>query len=125
MKFTGKVKVWLTSSYTSYEDFERMYERGEFDVLASCFHYTNLDMAGKDSWVLVGTSEITVELFSKEHIVEEKIDSMRAEIQAIRAVAQMKVEQLEEKIQSMLALPNPSQTKGDEDEDGPHSSHSY
>ena len=114
MKFTGKVKVWLTNGYTTYEDFERLYAEGKFDELASGFHYTNLDMCGQEHWTFVGTSEITVDLISKEQIVEGKIESMRAEIQTIKAVAQRSVEILEEQIQSMLALPNPSQTQEDD-----------
>ena len=112
MKFTGEVKVWLTNSWTSYEDLVKLHAEGEVDALASRFSYTNHDMSSADGWSLVGTATVEVTLKSRSEIVEAKVDALKTEIQLTKAKAQQHVEQLEEKIQSLLALPN-LPTEGD------------
>jgi hypothetical protein len=42
----------------------------------------------------------------RRDITSDVIESMRTEIQTIRAESEMKVQQIEERIQSLLALPN-------------------
>lgn len=50
--------------------------------------------------------EITFKIKPKEETVNQAIEGLRREIEKIRAAAEVKCNQIESKIQNLLALPN-------------------
>jgi hypothetical protein len=62
------------------------------------------DMA--DYTCIAGPVTVTFEVKDKSEVINTAVESMRNEIQKVRAEAEVKCNAIEEKIQSMLALPN-------------------
>jgi hypothetical protein len=57
-------------------------------------------------YIQIGPPVTVTFKLDKRDITSDVIESMRTEIQTIRAESEMKVQQIEERIQSLLALPN-------------------
>ena len=72
-------------------------------VSLNSLFFTNVEM--KD-YTRVGTAEIVVTFFEPGEVVKNKVEALRAELQTVRAEAQLKALQLEEKIQQLLAIGN-------------------
>lgn len=104
---TGKTKVWLTNNWDTLDYLHKLVEAGKSDEVVGRMSYTNADMIGIDGWTQVGTADITVHLFDEEVIREGKVDSLKKEIQQVKAKAQREVEILEDRLQQLLALPSP------------------
>ena len=59
-----------------------------------------------DSFLIAEPIEITFKMRPREDATKEAVEGLRREIEKVRAAANIKCNQIEEKIQSLLALPN-------------------
>lgn len=99
-KVTGKVSVWLPS-YAGPEVFER--EKDQLVVEGVSLCGIDLDMTDC-GYTRVGVATVTFECPSKRDLIDNKAQSLRAEIQKTRADAEVKVNALTEKLNKLLAL---------------------
>ena len=60
----------------------------------------------EDYVCIAGPVTVTFEVNDKNKIIKDVVESLRNEIQKVRAEAEVRCGAIEEKIQSMLALPN-------------------
>lgn len=111
LKIVGEVNVWSTGDWITPEYLQEMIANGESDRAVAMLSYSNADMTGYDGWAHFGRAKVEVVLFPRNVIVENKVESLKAEIQKKRAETQKEVEKLEERIQQLLALPNPNPNK--------------
>ncbi len=56
-------------------------------------------------YTTIGSAEVTFKIKQKAEITDEIVDRLRDESQKIRADAQVECERIEQKIQTLLALP--------------------
>ena len=62
-------------------------------------------LSGSDQYVLIGTSEpITITFIGRDELVTRHVAALRAEKQHLLAESQQQVEQIEQQIQSLLAI---------------------
>ena len=73
-------------------------------VVLRSIHLSPHENMANHGWTRVGTARVEVTLVGKDVMVENKIESLKAEKQKILADAQLKVTQIEEKIQNLLAI---------------------
>jgi len=73
------------------------------DQLVEETMFTQLDMAN-NGYTKLGTATIEFELIDRNTMIDNKIVSLRAELQGVKAEAQVKVQKLEEQLQSLLAI---------------------
>lgn len=117
LKIVGEVNVWSSGDWITPEYLQGLIADGESDRVVAMLSYSNADMTGYDGWARFGRAKVEVTLFPRDVIVENKVESLKAEIQKKRAETQKEVEKLEERIQQLLALPNPNKaTNGVESE---------
>jgi len=96
---TATVGAWLTNSeYYGPDDLNKTPEHA-IHSLSFVAH----DMT-RSGWTRVGDAEITITLVDEKTLIGNKVDSLRNEQQAVRAEAQMKDNELESKIQKLLAI---------------------
>lgn len=67
------------------------------------FLYTNADMT-KHGYTHIGTGEINNIFFTRDAIQERAIDSLKAQVQKVKADAEQQVTKLNDKIQQLLAI---------------------
>lgn len=106
MKFTASTPAWVTNDWTDPKDIPKLIADGREDYAASLLSYTTSDMSGVPGWARVGTAELTVSMFDDKVLVEKKIEALKDEIKMVKAETHQKVTTLEEKLQTLLALPN-------------------
>jgi hypothetical protein len=68
----------------------------------------------EDGYVCLTETEITVDV-PQEDPVPRVIECLRSAQQAVRAKAELQSQEIEEKIQSLLALPNPEAEENTDD----------
>ena len=96
------VALWLTETYIEYAA----------EILADPQRTAALTTSGPEQkmgefgWLRVGDGILRCQLVDPADIVNGQVDALRQQIQTARAEAQRKVEQLEDAIQKLLALPN-------------------
>ena len=97
------VAVWLSDSYAA----QAAHIVIDSKRLANCCSITStsLDMS-EYGWLRIGSAQIIFDVSDPAELVENQVELLRRQIQTTRAEAQHKVEQLEEQIQKLLALPN-------------------
>ena len=71
--------------------------------LVSATLLSNLDMS-THGYTKVGTASIEFNLIDRNEMIDNKIVSLRAELQGVKAEAQVKVQKLEDQLQSLLAI---------------------
>ena len=96
MKHTGTIGAWMTPYNTLTA------EQLRDEKCIRSLQYTEHNMAPE--WIKVGTAEITVTLATAADITNSAITALRAEQQTIRADAEVKAQQIEQRIQSLLAI---------------------
>ena len=96
MKHTGTITAWMTPYNTLNADQLRD------PKCVQQLSYSHHNMA--PAWVKVGTAEITVTLETDANITNGAITALRAEQQQVRADAEMKAQQIERRIQTLLAI---------------------
>ena len=65
--------------------------------------FSNLDMA-KHGYTKIGTATIEFELIDRNKMIDNKVVALQAELQIVKADAQVKVQKLEDQLQSLLAI---------------------
>lgn len=100
MKITTTSPVWITSSCCLSPE-QILNPTGELLVGATSF--TDLDMS-KQGWTKIGMATIEFDLIDRNEMIENKVVALRAEMQTIKADAQVKVQKLEDQLQSLLAI---------------------
>jgi len=73
------------------------------DQLVEEVMFTQLNMADR-GYTKVGTATIEFDLIDRNTMIDNKIVSLRAELQTVKAEAQVTVQKLEEQLQSLLAI---------------------
>ena len=92
---TATVKAWHTSPEYAHEDDLKN---------PAALMYTNSDMRDM-GWLCVGDADITVRItVSREDLNASMCDTLRKQIEDIRAKAQREVNQLQERINILQAL---------------------
>ena len=100
MKVT--ITAWLTK-HSRLSPEEIVNATGE--QLVDAISFTNLDMSSQ-GYTKIGTATIEFDLIDRNEMIDNKIVSLRAELQGVKAEAQVKVQRLEEQLQSLLAIEN-------------------
>lgn len=95
----GTLIAWITSDWNA----EGAMSGDSKQVLQSV-HLTHIDGMESSGWVRAGTARVEVTLIDKTEMVENKVESLKAQKTSILAEAQMKVTQIEEQIQKLLAI---------------------
>jgi|TARA_R110002126_G_scaffold112816_2_gene251142 hypothetical protein len=96
----AKTIAWLSST-SNLSPEQILNDSG--DELASQVMLTKLDMA-KHGYTRIGTATIEFDLISNKEMIENKVVALQAEMQIIKADAQVKVQKLEDQLQSLLAI---------------------
>lgn len=74
-------------------------------VATSLGYTTNPDFdMGEHGWTKVGTATITLDLISRDTMLANKVDALRAEQKKVRAEAAMRANEIDGQIQSLLAI---------------------
>jgi hypothetical protein len=73
------------------------------EQLVDSVSFTNLDMAS-NGYTKIGTATIEFDLIDRNEMIDNKIVSLRAELQGVKADAQVKVQKLEDQLNSLLAI---------------------
>ena len=94
---TGKTKAWITQ----YTDPERL--KGNDEAVVGAIHISPADMKSS-GWTCVGEATVTIELVDENTLVANKVESLKKELQTVRAEAQRQVNDLEDKLQKLLAI---------------------
>ena len=76
------------------------------------FVYVSQYAERADYACIAGPIAVTYETNHREKNIKDAVESLRNEIQKVRAEAEVKCGAIEEKIQSMLALPNLEKSDG-------------
>lgn len=91
------IKAWLPS-YAN----PAVLQQGPLQIVRSvCF--TDLDMSTA-GFVCVGEADVTLRLHSRETTVMNAVEILRKQQEKVKANAQCEITQLEERIQSLLAI---------------------
>lgn len=69
------------------------------------FFFSNSDMSDI-GYALIGMGEIECSFFTRAEIQNNAVEALKVEIQDVRAKAEKKVTELQEKIQQLLAITN-------------------
>jgi len=96
MKHTGTITAWMTPYNLLNADQLRD------PKCVQQLSYSHHNMAPE--WVKVGTAEVTVTLETDANITNGAITALRAEQQQVRADAEVKAQQIEQRIQTLLAI---------------------
>jgi hypothetical protein len=73
------------------------------DQLVEEVMFTQLNMAD-GGYTKVGTATIEFDLIDRNTMIDNKIVSLRAELQTVKSEAQVRVQKLEDQLQSLLAI---------------------
>lgn len=97
-KYTGTLNAFLTDSWTTLETLKE--SKNPVNYLS----YTLSDMTSAEGWTKIGTAEITVTLFDEKKIVVGMVESIDAQIQSTYAEAELKIKDLKQRKQELLAI---------------------
>lgn len=100
MKIAQEVTAWLSDNSPS--TLESLADPATLSLARFVYTDANMSTCG---WRRVGVAMITLELPSHDVMRDMAIDSLRAEITAVRANAQAMITHLEGRIANLLALP--------------------
>ena len=67
--------------------------------------FTNANM-NECGYTQVGTGEVNCSFFSRDEIQQGAVDSLKAQVQKVKAEAEKEVTKLNDKIQQLLAIEN-------------------
>jgi len=73
------------------------------DQLVEEVMFTQLDMA-KNGYTKVGVATIEFDLIDRNTMIDNKIVSLREELKGVKAEAHVKVQKLEDQLNSLLAI---------------------
>lgn len=102
----GAQRAWTTDSCSmTPSEMQSFIDQGKHEYLIGRLSFSNTDMS-RYGWVEVGEATIEVAFIPQDAVIEKLADGLREQISIVRAEAQSKVAQLEEKLSQLLALPN-------------------
>lgn len=93
----------LFVSLSDYSDPERLQGDDE-DEAVKTLTFTTYDMKGFKGYSKAGTATVTVTLDDPNELIENKAESIRAEIKMVRAESENAITRLTEKLNSLLAI---------------------
>ena len=96
-KFTKQMAVWISDSTDSAN-----LNAGSPDHHFNLFSPTT-DMSAY-GYIRAGSAEVEITMFEHDDIVVSAVESLRKQVQTVRADAEMKSRVLEDKIQQLLAI---------------------
>jgi len=96
-----KITVTTTAWLTKYGDPESLFRKDCASIDGLAFSKNDMTSCG---WSKVGPAKITVEVPDMDALVTYKIEALRAEVKSIRADAEVRAGDIEEKIQKLLAI---------------------
>lgn len=73
------------------------------DIAKDLLYSTN-DMSGSNGYIVVGKGTVTVELYTPNDVAASQVQSLREQVKAVQAEAQLKVNRLEDQIRNLQAL---------------------
>ena len=73
------------------------------DQLVRAAMFIDLDMTDH-GYTKIGTATIEFDLIDRNEMIDNKVAALRAELQGVKAEAQVKVQKLEDQLQSLLAI---------------------
>lgn len=97
-KYTGTLNAFITNPWTTLATLAQ--EENPLNLLA----YTASEMTYAEDWTKIGTAEITVTLFDEKKIVAGMVESIDTQIQSTYAEAELKIKELKQKRQELLAI---------------------
>ena len=100
MKLTSTATAWITS-HCRLSPEQILNPTG--DQLLRDVAFTDLDMS-THGYTKIGTATIEFDLIDRNEMIDNKVVALRAEMQTIKADAQVKVQKLEDQLQSLLAI---------------------
>ncbi len=100
MKVTSTSSVWITSRCNLTP--EQILNPVGGQLLREAV-FIELDMTDH-GYTKIGTATIEFDLIDRDELIDNKIVSLRAELQGVKAEAQVKVQKLEDQLQSLLAI---------------------
>lgn len=101
MNFKITTQAWVTEF--DQDTFVNGKLNNNHNEILTSIRFTNLDMTVA-GWTTVGTAEIEVTLHDDDKVKENLIESLQEQKKTIMAQTQVKLNQIEEKIQSLLAI---------------------
>lgn len=98
MKFKSTAGVYVNAAYgpDAVADVEK-----SRSLSGLCITPADMSSVG---YTKIGEADIEVTLFSKEIVIRDSVDTLRKEQSKVRAEAESKVQHIEDRIQSMLAI---------------------
>jgi hypothetical protein len=100
MKITTTTTVWITPQCRLSSE-QILNPTGEQLVNAAAFTNTDISSVG---YTKIGTASIEFDLIDRDELIKNKADALRAELQGVKADAQVKVQKLEDQLQRLLAI---------------------
>jgi hypothetical protein len=94
-------QVWLSSSAQLYMKSADMTDPDN----SRWFSYHDEDMS-HHGYILIGNAEIEIELLTPAEINNGAVEALKAQVQEVRAKAEKEVNQLQDKINQLLAIEN-------------------
>jgi hypothetical protein len=93
------VKIWVNNRSLERINVSDLYDPANHDLLL--FTNTNMDDIG---YTQVGTGIVECSFYSRDEIQQGVIDSLKAQVQQVRAKAENEVIKLQDKISQLLAI---------------------
>jgi predicted NUDIX family phosphoesterase len=98
---TNTIKVWIPDYNMSAVDLSKLDNPETFEYL----NFYNMDMTDC-GYVHVGSANVVCNFFNQAEIQNNAVDALKKEIQEVRAKAEKKATELQEKINRLLAITN-------------------
>lgn len=100
MKITSTITAWLPES--SQQQLHAAIKDNDHKSIVGSLLFYNLDMSPE--WTRIGEATITVDVPDENEIKLSMVESLKAERERVLADAQVKANEIEEKIQNLLAI---------------------
>lgn len=95
------IPAYIVSQFTT---LDQLFKKSDREAINELEFYDNGAGTFPPSWILAGTAEIVVTLREETELIHGKIDSLRAELKQTQADAEVKCNEIREKINNLLAL---------------------
>ena len=101
---TGEMTAWISEYSASNKAFDKL-AVSSYSIIEQSY-----DMA-IEGWTRAGTARLSIDLVDDDEITTNMVAALKAQKQVILAKSQMEVNRIDERIQSLLALPNHSEVE--------------
>lgn len=99
---TGTITAFLTDTHKDLTPAMLIAAKPETALSSISFYHRDIP-----GWTKIGTAEITVTFDDDDEIIGNMVESLKAEKQKLQADTQVAINKIDERIQSLLALPAP------------------